>query len=56
MKKFWKTGLLGVGLALFAVTNAFAAVGPEIDPASASGGVALVLTGAAFLLERRRRR
>ena len=29
---------------------------PEIDPAAATGGLALVMTSAALILERRRRR
>ena len=30
--------------------------GPEIDPASAVGGLAMVMTTAALIIERRRRR
>jgi hypothetical protein len=57
MRNAFKLGVCVV-LCLLAPVVAFAGISfaPEIDPASAAGGVALVITSAALILERRRRR
>ncbi|MEO8500746.1 MAG: hypothetical protein ABI565_07510 [Vicinamibacteria bacterium] len=50
--------LLPVAALLLAPMSSLAGAGPapEIDPGSLAGGVALVMTSAAVILERRRRR
>jgi hypothetical protein len=46
-----------VALCLLAPVRSFAgAMVPEIDPASAVGGLALVMSASALIMERRRRR
>ena len=57
MRKTRVLVFLPLAALLLAPMSSFAGVaGPEIDPASVAGGVALVMTGAAVILERRRRR
>ena len=56
MRKIYAFVSLPLAVLLLAPVTAFAAVAPEIDPGSLAGGVALVMTSAAVILERRRRR
>ena len=58
MRKTRVLVFLPLAALLLAPMSSFAGIvpGPEIDPASVAGGVALVMTSAAVILERRRRR
>ena len=57
MRKTRVLVFLPLAALLLAPMSSFAGVlSPEIDPASVAGGVALVMTSAAVILERRRRR
>jgi hypothetical protein len=57
MKTVFTAGLLSLALSLLAPARSFAGIlAPEIDPSSAAGGLALVVSGSALILERRRRR
>lgn len=57
MRKTRVLVFLPLAALLLAPMSSFAGMPvPEIDPASVMGGVALVMTSAAVILERRRRR
>lgn len=57
MRKISDVFFLSAAICLLAPMLASAGMGvPEIDPASARGGLALVMASAALILERRRRR
>ena len=58
MKNVLMSGLLCAGFCLMTASSSFATSSgvPEIDPASASGGLALAFASVAVLAERRRRR
>jgi len=57
MRKSSEALVLSIAVCLLAPMISIAGVPvPEIDPAAATGGLALVMTSAALILERRRRR